>query len=577
MLDWFRGLRLRVAHVPVWYDPEYRLPLSAFGKRTGLDPRRADLVAWYLLEHRWLRRRAFHTPARVGYEDLARVHSADYLEALGQRETLARVFGVDPWDVSVDELMRTVRLGCGGTVAAARESLRRRGPTLNLLGGFHHAGPDWGAGLCAVNDVAVAVGVLRHEGFGGQVVVLDFDAHPPDGTAACLRHDPSVWIGSLSGSSSGNIPGVDETVLPPRCDDERYLQALDAMMERMPAPDFALVIAGGDVLDGDHLGHLGMTLDGARRRDLRVARALAGVPTVWLPGGGYHADAWKVLAGTALALTGRTRRAIAPTDDPLATRFMRLARHLDHYAVAPSQSLSADDIDLDLGVRPSGPTVLFGRYTAEAIEYAFFRLGITAFLDRRGYRPLRVVLGASTTGQRVSVLGAADGREHVLIDGVYERKRVGEHEVLYIHWLSLRDPRARFSDRRPRLPGQEVPGLGLAREVSEMLALMARRLDLPGIAFSPAWYHTAVIAGTRLRFLDPARHGRFEAMQRDLAGVPLAEASQAVADGRVLMNGEAYAWEAEPMVSWEPSSAEREVIAAEREAVRFQLISPGPA
>ena len=29
---------------------EYRLPLTAFGKRTGLEPRRADLVAWYLLD-----------------------------------------------------------------------------------------------------------------------------------------------------------------------------------------------------------------------------------------------------------------------------------------------------------------------------------------------------------------------------------------------------------------------------------------------------------------------------------------------------------------------------------------------
>ena len=26
--------------------------------------------------------------------------------------------------------------------------------------------------------------------------LLDLDAHPPDGTAACLRHDRSAWVGS---------------------------------------------------------------------------------------------------------------------------------------------------------------------------------------------------------------------------------------------------------------------------------------------------------------------------------------------------------------------------------------------
>ena len=89
----------------------------------------------------------------------------------------------------------------------AREVLSLANPravgrrALNLLGGFHHAKPDAGGGFCAVNDLAVAVAAVRAEGFAGRVLVLDLDAHPPDGTAACLAADPSAWIGSLSGSS----------------------------------------------------------------------------------------------------------------------------------------------------------------------------------------------------------------------------------------------------------------------------------------------------------------------------------------------------------------------------------------
>jgi acetoin utilization deacetylase AcuC-like enzyme len=120
----------------MWYAPEYRLPLTAFGKRTGLEPRRADLVAWYLLEHGWVAREQLHAPVRASYEALVRVHHPDYLESLGDRATLGRIFGVDAWDVPVASVLETVRLATGGTIAAAQAALARRGPALNLLGAF---------------------------------------------------------------------------------------------------------------------------------------------------------------------------------------------------------------------------------------------------------------------------------------------------------------------------------------------------------------------------------------------------------------------------------------------------------
>ncbi len=538
--------------LPVWYDPDYRLPLSAFGKRTGLDPRRADLVAWYLLDRGWLARENLRTPTRVRYEDLTRVHAPEYLESLSSPAALARVFGVDPWDVPVDELLNCVRLGCGGTLAASRAALERGGPAVNLMGGFHHAGPNWGAGLCAVNDMAVAVATLRHEGFTGRVAVLDLDAHPPDGTAACLRGDPRVWIGSLSGSSSGLIAGADETVLPPRCGDEEYLDALERLLQRMPPPELALVIAGGDVLADDHLGHLGLTLEGARKRDLRVAEALRGRASVWLPGGGYHSRAWRVLAGTALALSHRTLAAISEGRDPMAARFARLARYIDLRSGSVDPDLSFADVEVELGLKaPAERRVLLGTYTLDGLEYVFFRFGVLTFLERRGYGNLRVEFGtASSGGERVTVLGDADGRSHTLIECVLERQELDGRTGLYIHWLALRDPRARFSDRRPQFPGQDVPGLGLAQKMMELMLLAARRIGAEGVAFTPAWYHTAYVARGRFRFIDPERQGRFEAMVRDLAPGGLDAASRAFAAGRVRCDGVVVAWEPELMASW---------------------------
>ena len=160
---------------------------------------------------------------------------------------------------------------------------------------------------------------------------------------------------------------------------------------------------------------------------------------------------------------------------------------------------------------------------------------------------------------------------------ILEKRRVLGVEVLYVHWLSLRNPRAQFSALRPRLPGQEVPGLGLAREIGELLALMARRLDLAAVVFRPAYFHTAYPGRHNFSFVDAARQGRFEALVRDLAPLSLLEAANAVAEGRVLLDGKPYAWEADDMAFWiKPGAApDPDVVAKERERARFVVLPAG--
>jgi hypothetical protein len=52
------------------------------------------------------------------------------------------------------------------------------------------------------------------------------------------------------------------------------------------------------------------------------------------------------------------------------------------------------------------------------------------------------------------------------------------------------------------------------------------------------------------RFVDPQRQGRFEALCRDVAQTSLLEATRAIAEGRVLLNGQPYRWEPDEMVRW---------------------------
>jgi hypothetical protein len=377
-------------------------------------------------------------------------------------------------------------------------------------------------------------------------------------------------------------------VLPSGAGDAVYLEALGALLSRMPRPQLAFVIAGGDVLAGDRFGRLGLSLDGARERDLLVAAELEGVPAVWLPGGGYSSKAWRVLAGTGMALAAGSLERIPDEYDPLSARFAVVSRQLSPSDLGEGGELTTEDLEEALGLRPERQRLLLGFYTAAGMEHALFRYGVLEQLERIGFRQFRVTFDATGMGERVRVHGEADGVEHLLVELVVERRRVMRVEVLYVHWLSLRNPRAQFSERRPRLPGQDVPGLGLAREAGWMLARMAIRLGLGGVVYRPAHYHTAYPARDAFAFIDPERQGRFEALVRDLAGVPLLEATEAVSEGRVLMNGVPYAWEADEMAYWlrespsEPGEVERE-----RERVRFEVVPkdaaaalsgpPGPA
>lgn len=534
----------------LYYDESYRLPVTG---RAELLPelRRADEALHFLLRVRASRAERVINPQPVSYLALARVHTAAYLESLHDPTTLASIFAADPSDLFVDEVLRSVRLGCGGTVEAARHVVAHGGVTLNLQGGFHHAAPDRGAGFCALNDIAVAVAALRADGFTGRIGVFDLDFHPPDGTAACLAGDDGVWLGSISGSDWGALPGVDETRLPPGTGDVEYLEALRALLARAPRLDLAVVVAGGDVLTGDRLGTFALTLPGVRERDVLVARRLDEVPQVWLPAGGYSANAWRVLAGTGLALVGRGDENIPVDYDPVAARFWGISRSL-----AP-KSLGGADVELTdadvaeaLGMAREGPPRLLQYYTAEGLEYALERFRLLPVLRRLGYERLHLVIDKAGAYDRARLMGV-DKRtlESVtLVDLEVARQPLADGVYLFVNWLSLRNPRAHFSASRPQLPGQEVPGLGLAREVSQLLVLMARRLLLDGVAFRPSWYHMAFAARHSARFIDPARQGRFEALVRDLSGLSLLDATRAVADGQVLLDGQPYAWEADEMV-----------------------------
>lgn len=572
-----RWLGRRRLHV--WHHPAYRLPMARLHEQNGMDPRRADLALWALQHVLGSDGFDLREPVPASFSELSRVHTPEHLRSLTEPRALSHVFGLDTDAFPVDAVLHSVRLATGGTIAATREALRSGEPCLNLLGGFHHAHPQRGGGYCPVNDLAIALAIVRDEGFTGQVVVIDLDAHPPDGTAACLRDDARAWIGSISGSDWGPLPTVHEVVLRRDDTDDTYLEALRDLRDAAPRPDLAFVIAGGDVLHTDPQGNLGLTLAGARRRDRLVARWLHDVPSVWLPGGGYSPDAWRVLLGTACVLAGASSR-LPDGFDPLTHHYERVASRLDPHQLGHSHEplFSQEEVDSLFGVGPAPPTRFLGYYTAAGLEHALYAYGLLPQLRRLGYTDFDVQIGRGTVGDtlRLTAADPKSGNRHLLVEAVLQVETWRDERWLYVHWLNLRHPLGTWEHDRPQLPGQEVPGLGLASETGALLLQLSRRLHLAGLLLRPAWFHVAWMSRGSLGFADPLRQGELEAIERDLGHLPLRNLTVAVAEGRLLRNGAPWTWTPEVMTGPQPAvRPDAEQVQAARDAAHFTLAEPG--
>ena len=168
-----------------------------------------------------------------------------------------------------------------------------------LAGGMHHGFPDHGEGFCVLNDVAVAVRVLRRSGRVSRILVLDLDVHQGNGTASIFSGEPSVYTFSMHGAK--NFPfkkarsSLDVALLD-GTGDRDYLNLLSLHLRcafEQAKPDLIYYLAGVDPVGGDRFGRLTLSREGLMRRDRLVLETAhrAGVPIALLLSGGYAKSA----------------------------------------------------------------------------------------------------------------------------------------------------------------------------------------------------------------------------------------------------------------------------------------------
>jgi len=572
LLNAFRRLRrlspmARPPSVQLVYSRRYQIELPG----AVHDPQRGERILAFLDSAGLLDPALVHAAEPVPFRHLRRVHTDDYLDSLNQSETLVRIVGLQLSDDALERILEAQRTMVGGTLAATRLALAAKGIAVNLGGGLHHAYADRGARFCVYNDVAAAIAELRARGDGSRVLVVDLDLHDGDGTRSIFAADPTVHTFSIHNRSSDEVTAQEATVieLGDGVGDEAYLEAVRTRLPPVVEsfrPELVFYLAGCDPAADDQIGDWKISAEALLERDRFVVSRVRGkdhkLPLVIVLAGGYGLNAWSYSARFLSSLLNRGRAVEPPSTEELRlSRYRLLARGFEEHELTgeggrpPGEDdwgLTADDVASALG-GPRRPRRLLGFYSAQGLELTLERVGLLDRLRNLGFeRPMLTLDLDNPAGDTVR-LYAGPGRRELLIElrVRIDRREVPGMALLRIEWLLLQNPRAAFTAGRPRLPGQEHPGLGMLQDVVTLLVLACDRLQLDGLLFVPSHYHIAVHGRkTTTRFLQPEAEGLYRALQRPLENLSMAAAAETVAAGRVIdvRTGKPYAWSPTPMV-----------------------------
>jgi acetoin utilization deacetylase AcuC-like enzyme len=531
-----------------------------------LDPARGQKILGFLIDEGLLDRDDISVPRRPAVRSLLRVHDPDYIEAVGHdSEVTERIFGEKVGDAAIEQVVEMQRLGVGGTIQATRLALQGRSVAINLGGGFHHAERDRGLGFCIFNDVAVAIARLRAKGFREPVLVVDLDIHDGNGTRSIFAHDSTVYTYSVHNQHWGDTDIEDSTAIALGADvgDEIYLGTLlkslpDVMMKVRPG--LVIYVAGTDPAADDPLGNWKISADGMFRRDRLVIELLRHarrrVPLVVLLAGGYGNASWRYSARFfSWLISGKVART-PDNAEMILRRFRRIRSSLNPSDLTAEPSgfgwrLTEEDL---VGVLPDAPkrTRFLSHFSQHGVELLLERLGLLDQLRLKGFRhPAVEVDLTGSVGDTIRVWSEPDHRELLMELRANRSSRVVSGcEALGIEWLLLQNPRAHFGPYRRPLPGQKHPGLGLLKEVFGWLVVVGEVLDLDGIYYVPSSYHVAIQSRRRVRFLKPGHEAWMQGLDELFADVSLAEASNTIADGRVVdeVTGYRLDWKGYPMV-----------------------------
>jgi acetoin utilization deacetylase AcuC-like enzyme len=325
-------------------------PLS-LAHDTGSHPENADRVRAIeaaLAERDWLGLELAEAPA-ASREQLERVHDRELVERI--REFCGRGGGMIDLDTVASGESYEAALHAAGGAAWAAERLLGGDADFAFCGlrpPGHHAERDAAMGFCLFNNVAVAVEHARATLGLERALILDWDVHHGNGTAAIFApsdavlyasiHQSPLYPGTGAASEVGVDGGAGWTVnlpVPPGAGPEEFLALVEhvvAPIARQIEPGLIAISAGYDAHRSDPLAQC--ELEDATYADMaatmRAVAAELGAPILVCLEGGYDLDA---LAVSVVATIEGLSSADSPSSVPIGPAEPYLARVREHWPI----------------------------------------------------------------------------------------------------------------------------------------------------------------------------------------------------------------------------------------------------
>ncbi len=200
-------------------------------------------------------------------------------------------------------------------------------------------------------------------------------------------------------------------------------------------------------------------------------------------------------------------------------KYKKIARRispLDLTSNFSQEDLSWDDFFTDRSSMNSS-SLFLGKYSKDGIKFIMERFGLDRQARQLGLRHLAVAVDTKDPYRhRLTIYnGRHQDKDHIIMDFVaryqhlvpkdidVENEYTHQLKVLMVEWLLLQNPKTAFTGRKPQLPGQNYPGLGLGDQLMALFTLMGRHLQVDGIINVPEYYHTGFMFSRRFLFLSP--------------------------------------------------------------------------
>jgi len=211
----------------------------------------------------------------------------------------------------------------------------------------HHAEPDRAMGFCLFNNVAIAAQFANSELGVRRVLILDWDVHHGNGTAAAFRrrsdvlfasiHERGIYPGTGLSSEVGTGAGEGYTInlpVPAGSEEDLWLSLIEHIV--LPAarafePELVLISAGFDAHRADPLANCRLQASSFAEmaRHVRDFAEDLGVPIGAVLEGGYEPAALaECVRETLIAVSGDEP---ATSAAPEALLTSRAAARVGHY------------------------------------------------------------------------------------------------------------------------------------------------------------------------------------------------------------------------------------------------------